>query len=111
MKTKEINIAKDYSETPAGRYVADGPYSGARFRDDILYPALKEFDLVVVDLDGALGYGSSFLEETFGGLIRDHGMTLDELNKRLIIRSSRSLYLERAKQYMSDAESQKHRHG
>lgn len=109
MKTREIliSIAKEFSETPAGRYFADGPFSGQRFREEKLYPALKEYDLVVVDFDGTLGYGSSFLEEAFGGLIREHGMTLEELNRKLKIISSRRLYFERAHQYMLDAEKQR----
>jgi hypothetical protein len=107
MNTKDINIAKEFSDTPAGRYRRDGPYSGERFRDEILYPALQEYDRVVVNLDGALGFGSSFLEEAFGGLIRVKGMTLSNLNNKLQICSSRRLYIGRIKQYMADAEKQK----
>ncbi|MCP5246651.1 MAG: STAS-like domain-containing protein [Burkholderiales bacterium] len=104
--TKEISVAKDFSETPAGRYYTDGPYSGQRFREEILFPALTNYDYVIVDLDGTLGYGSSFLEETFGGLIREHKCSLDELNKKLKINSSRRLYYERAHIYMQDAENE-----
>lgn len=31
----------------------------------------KKPEKIIVNLDGVLGYGSSFLEEAFGGLIRD----------------------------------------
>jgi hypothetical protein len=102
MKIHKISVAQDFSETPAGRYITDGPYSGQHFRDEMLFPALKEYDRVVVDLDGTLGYGSSFLEETFGGLIRECRMTLEQIDKKLIIHSSRRLYSTRAKQYMMD---------
>ncbi len=107
MNKKYISISKDFSETPAGRYESDGPFSGENFRDNILYPALKEFDLVEVDLDGTLGYGSSFLEEAFGGLIREKGMTLNELNTKLKVKSTRHLYTERIKHYLEDAERNK----
>ncbi len=65
-----INIARDFSRFPAGRYVSDGPYSGEAFRNDHLLPALKDAHKVIVELDGARGYGSSFLEEAFGGAVR-----------------------------------------
>jgi hypothetical protein len=51
---------------PAGRNRSDGPYSGEFLRDEKLLPVLAQ-DKVIVDLDGTLGYGSSFLEEAFGG--------------------------------------------
>jgi STAS-like domain of unknown function (DUF4325) len=65
-----INVARDFSRYPAGRYVEDGPYSGARFRDDFLRPVLDANESAVIELDGVRGYGSSFLEEAFGGLVR-----------------------------------------
>lgn len=60
----------DFSEFPGPRYKRLGSYSGEEFRDDFLIPAINNYDDVVVDLDGAYGYGSSFLEEAFGGLLR-----------------------------------------
>lgn len=66
----QLNLATQFSRFPAGRYKSDGPYSGEAFRDDFLIPYLREHKKVVVELDGALGYGSSFLEEAFGGLVR-----------------------------------------
>ena len=107
MGNKMIYIAKDYSDTPAGRYVTDGSFSGERFRDEFLYPALQKNDHVDVNLDGALGYGSSFLEEAFGGLIREKGMGLDEIRLKLTIISSRVLYKSRIWQYLDDAENEK----
>jgi len=107
MGNKMIYIAKDYSDTPAGRYVTDGGFSGERFRDEFLYPALQQNDHVDVNLDDALGYGSSFLEEAFGGLIREKGMALDEIRQKLTIISSRVLYKSRIWQYLDDAENEK----
>lgn len=65
-----INIAKDFSDVPSGRYRTDGPASGESFREDVLKVALESFDQVIIELDGTEGYGSSFLEEAFGGLVR-----------------------------------------
>ncbi|MBY0383257.1 MAG: STAS-like domain-containing protein [Xanthobacteraceae bacterium] len=47
--------------------------------------ALREHDSVTVDLDGTTGFGSSFLDEVFGGLVRNEGFRLDDLQKRLHI--------------------------
>lgn len=65
---KKINIAKDFSKFPSGRYRADGDFSGERLREEFLLPALKSNDIVEIELDGVNGYASSFLEEAFGGL-------------------------------------------
>ena len=86
MTTKIINIAADFSEYPAGRYLSDGPYSGEKFRKDFLVPALRGNEQIVVEIDGVEGYGSSFLEECFGGLIREEGFSREELQKKLRIK-------------------------
>lgn len=62
---------------------SDGPYSGERFRDEFLVPSLRAGRSVRINFDGARGYGSSFLEEAFGGLVRNGHMTADELLRRL----------------------------
>lgn len=80
-----INVANDFSKWPAGRYRGDGPYSGEVFRDDVLVPALARAEIVEVQLDGARGYGSSFLEEAFGGLARLGKYTRQQLKERLKI--------------------------
>lgn len=69
-----INIARDYTETPGGRNISDGNFSGEDFRDNFLIPKVCELidtdEKIEINLDGGYGYGSSFLEEAFGGLIR-----------------------------------------
>ncbi|MBL0144031.1 MAG: STAS-like domain-containing protein [Betaproteobacteria bacterium] len=82
-----IVVAREFSDTPAGRYPEDGDFSGQRFRKDYLVPALKKFQIVTVDLDGMEGYGSSFLEEAFGGLVREEGFAPKELHERLKLKS------------------------
>ena len=83
---KMIKIAKDYSETPLGRYPADGDYNGTRFRDEVLRPALQAEDEVIVDIDDVEGYGSSFLDEAFGGLVREGYFDAKDLQGRLKIK-------------------------
>lgn len=68
---KTISIANDFSRYPAGRKENDGPFSGESFRKKFLEPAMSENIPIVIVLDGARGYGSSFLEEAFGGLVRE----------------------------------------
>lgn len=81
----QINLASQFSEYPAGRYRTDGNQSGQAFREDYLVPNLQKHEKIVVVLDGAMGYGSSFLEEAFGGLVREHGFTARELRQKLEI--------------------------
>ncbi len=73
----EINVARDFSMTPGGRYTKDGAFSGEEFREKFLKPkfemAIKNSEQLTINLDGGYGYGSSFLEESFGGLARQLG--------------------------------------
>lgn len=100
-----ISIANDFSKSPAGRYRHEGPNSGEKFRDDILVPALKDHaGTIIIDMDGVVGYGSSFLEEAFGGLIRNHGFRIVDLKARLKIKSSLKIRSDRVWRYMADAD-------
>lgn len=102
-----INIAKDFSRMPAGRYAKDGPYSGETFRERHLIPALREGASVRVILDGARGYGSSFLEEAFGGIIRRKVCSLSELKRKLtFVSDSDPSLIAEIKEYMQDAEKE-----
>jgi len=66
-----INVARDFSKYPAGRYNEDGPASGQAFREKFLIPVLSDRGSLTIELDGTRGYGSSFLEEAFGGAVRE----------------------------------------
>lgn len=103
-RMKLINVAKEFDPEPAGRYPADGPANGERFRAEYLVPAFAKNDEVVVDFDGTEGYGSSFLEEAFGGLVRE-GMSPSELRKRLKITSTEDdTVIEEVWQYIDEAQ-------
>ena len=82
---KTIDIGKDFSDTPWGRYDEDGPFNGAAFRDQYLIPALNDNDVVKVRIDTVEGFGSSFLEEAFGGLIREGHFSREDVSKKLRI--------------------------
>lgn len=98
-----INIARDFSKYPAGRNISDGPYSGEKFRKDILIPILKAEKTTKINFDGARGYGSSFLEEAFGGLIRIEGYTLELIKKYLSLEASDTSIVLEVKEYLKDA--------
>ncbi|PZU18957.1 MAG: hypothetical protein DI589_23020 [Shinella sp.] len=106
-----IRIA-DFSEYPAGRGMQDGPDNGTRFRDQFLVPALRTAiennEVVYVALDDVKSFGSSFLEEAFGGLIRDRIFAAKELKRALSIKADRPIYATYKRQierYLKDAES------
>jgi len=105
-KMKIISIATDFSEVPLGRYYSDGENSGQRFREEFLLPALKDNEFVTVKIDGVEGYGSSFLDEAFGGLVRKNHFTKGELHKRLKIENSDqdfALYKDLIERYIEAA--------
>ena len=104
---------KDYAVAPGGRYRKDGPFSGEQFRDDILVPKLlaaaDRNEEVVVELDGVAGYGSSFLEEVFGGLIRRDVMARQDTSPVLRVLAKERLfkpYELLAQRYMRAAQAQ-----
>ena len=104
-QAREIDVARSFTPYPVGRTRSDGRYSGEAFREDHLVPALREGAVAVV-MDGTKGYGSSFLEEAFGGLVRHHGFEPDQLRERLVIKTEDSLlsteiwtYIEEAGQF------------
>lgn len=98
-----IDVGSDFSRVPAGRVRSDGRYSGESFREDCLVPALRKADKVRIALDGALGYGSSFLEEAFGGLLRVHDFNLEDISNKIVLESEDALLIMEIKQYLSEA--------
>lgn len=85
-----IDIGRDFSETPGGRYIRHGAFSGEEFRKNILVPRFREAlargDHLRVRIDGVKrSYQSSFLDEAFAGLIREEGFRKQDLYDHLII--------------------------
>lgn len=104
-----IIIAKQYTKKPGGRFRKEGEYSGEDFRETILK---KEYEIskknkeeLVVNLDGGYGYGSSFLEEAFGGLVR----TLNDVDISIIkiISDEEPQLVDDVYKYLQDAFAEK----
>lgn len=103
MSEIKIDIAEQFSDMPYGRYEIDGPDNGERFRKDFLVPALKGNNTVLIFMDGAMGYGSSFLDESFGGLVRNEGFDKATLKKKLKLNCSLNYIIESVWQYIEEA--------
>ena len=92
----KITIAKDFSPVPSGRYRDDGPASGEGFREDYLIPAIEKArskgERLEVVFDGLEGVSASFLEEAFGGLVRNCGFTSKELHRELEVFAADPMY-------------------
>lgn len=80
---KIIKVVDDFSPHPYGRVPDDGDACGQKFRREHLLPALNEYQSVLVILTGYNRYGRSFIDEAFGGLIRENGYKLSDLRHRL----------------------------
>lgn len=102
-KICQIDIGKQFSRFPAGRTARDGDYSGQVFQRKHLLPALRKCDKVVIFLDNALSYGSSFLEEAFGGIVRDKVLTKDEFDQKVKFVSSDEYLIAEVVSYVKDA--------
>lgn len=104
---KVINIAREFSEFPVGRFYTDGPDSGERFRDQFLEPALNSGGAVQVQISGTEGYGSSFLDEAFGGIVRKlHWSKADVAAKLQFVADEDPVdqsYLTEIARYIADA--------
>lgn len=84
---KTLNIGKDFSVDPSGRFRADGDSNGEAFREDYLKAAIESLEAneklrIILD-DGVIGYGSSFLSEGFAGMVKygyiDKGELLEKI--------------------------------
>jgi hypothetical protein len=102
----ELNIAKEFTDAPGPRKRSEGDHSGEQFLEEVLRPRLmaaREAKCVLhVNLDGAFGYPTSFLEEAFGGLSREIGS--DQVDRGLAFTCTDEPYLEeQIRKYIRDA--------
>lgn len=95
LKPIMLNIAIEFSDTPDARLKENGKSSAEQFREQILekkfLTARDNKTSLVINLDGAAGYGTSFLEESFGGLARKY--STNEVLKTLQFISNDEPYL------------------
>ncbi|HUX54909.1 MAG TPA: STAS-like domain-containing protein [Williamwhitmania sp.] len=111
MKTKPkitLSVADEFSRTPGPRYEVEGDFSGESFRKSLLFPKLnktiQDNSLLEINLDGTAGYGTSFLEEAFGGLIRHNKLNRETIKNSIQIISDEEEYLiDDIEKYLDDA--------
>ena len=109
MDTIIVNIAKDFSRTPGPRYIEEGDYSGESFVKDFFKPifdkAISLNQKIHINLDGTLGYGTSFLEEVFGGLTREYGKE-KVINILSFVSNEEPYLVDDIMEYIDEAEQQ-----
>ncbi|MBR7619998.1 STAS-like domain-containing protein [Phenylobacterium sp. 20VBR1] len=102
-RTVTIDIAKDFSAEPFGRYAAHGPASGEVFRAR-LERYIRDGSHVLVDIDGVTGLSSSFLDEAFAGLVRHGVLSAADFWNVISIKSERDpSYIDDVEVYVSEA--------
>jgi hypothetical protein len=104
----KLKISTDFSTAPGPRKISEGKFSGELFKREKLLPivlkAIEAKDRLCIDLDGTSGFGTSFLEESFGGLIREDGIPLKVLNETLrFVSEDEPELLDEIREYLEDA--------
>ncbi len=112
MTSTVLRIADQFSRTPGPRYAREGDLSGETFRREVLRSHIQNAIVskthLLVDLDGTAGYGTSFLEEAFGGLVREDGFSAVSLRASLDFKSVEEDYLiEDIWTYIDEAQERK----
>jgi len=101
-----ISMKSDFSLTPGPRYVIEGEHSGEQFRKNVLEPkfayVLEKKGILSIDLDGTFGFGTSFLEEVFGGLARKY-KDLNIMDHLEIISEEEPYLISDIKKYITEA--------
>lgn len=106
MSNSNTFYVAQYTDMPLGRNSDDGPRNGEDYRENIIVPALREYDEIVIDFEGTLGTAPSFLEELFGGLIRHRHLTMDELHRRIKVKSKYQSVMRNIEGYISAADAE-----
>ena len=108
MENVELKIATDFSTTPGARYKEEGDFSGEEFREKVLFPKFNEARTkgchLIINLDGTAGLGTSFLEESFGGLLRSNKLKYKDVVETIkFVSIENPDYIEEILGYLSDA--------
>jgi hypothetical protein len=107
---RTISIADQFSVTPGPRYKIEGPFSAELLHEQILSTIIPELikanGSLTIILDGTFGYGTSFLEEVFGGAVRRYEG--DFVTSKITIISEEEPYLiDDISGYIKDARNGK----
>lgn len=98
-----VSVAKDFTRFPAGRYKRNGETSGEAFRERFLEEPIRRGEHVTVEFDGTVGYGSSFLEEAFGGIVRSLKVSAEFVLEHLTLQTSDPSLRDEVREYILDA--------
>lgn len=106
-----LNIVLEYTDLPGGRYIRQGSHSGEDFRENLLKSkyeyCLANNEKLIINFDGGYGYASSFLEEAFGGMVRQ-GYDAKDMIKRIVFVTEDEPELEkRCIKYIKEAQELK----
>lgn len=85
---------------PGPRYKRLGPSSGEEFREWLLKELSRDHELEV-NLDDTEGFGSSFLEEAFGGLVRE-GVSMEIIKGIKFVSDEEPELIEEIQEYIDD---------
>lgn len=106
-----INVAEKFP-FPGARFKELGPQSGEEFKEYLIKKlqeiygddfSQKSKSEIIINLDGSAGYGSSFLEEGFGGLVRS-GVPVKIIHCLKFISSEEPELIDEIKDYIYKAE-------
>lgn len=86
--TKVIRVAEEFSVLPSGRSKSDGSHTGEHFQERLIHELKNSSDDIQINFDGVLGVGSSFLDESFAGLVRKKIINKQDFSRRIKITSA-----------------------
>lgn len=70
-----------------------------------LKSSIETGEELIVDLDGSNGYGYSFLEEAFGGLVRSEQFTKDQVLGIVLVSNEEPHWIDKIESYIKNADS------
>lgn len=116
-----INVGKEFTKRPIGRYASDGNASGEAFYTNHLIPKLKALmeynkehpddrQKLIIDFGSVSMCGGSWIEEAFGGAIRNSDIRPVELFDLIEVKLDGRKFLENiAKNVYGDIQDEQQR--
>lgn len=91
LEIKDYVFREKFTSTPGGRYRRHSYFSGEQFREEVLRPALRGGVGLRIDMTDVLGISHSFLDESFGTIVREIGLPAFRAYFTIFSLSSKSL--------------------